>query len=100
MITACSGPGSPLLRTSTGDGEGPLVQGCQNVSGAARVEKYITDFYLSTWGSAFKEGRMEGFGEGIRDSAKMGNKFGQGIASFMGLAGNQSEIVHNLAVPP
>jgi hypothetical protein len=100
MVTACSGPGSPLLRTSVGDGEGPLVQGCQNVSSVARVEEYITNFYLSTWGSAFAEGTMEGFGEGIRDSAKIGNRFGQGVAGFMGLAGNPSEIVHSLAVPP
>ena len=43
---------------------------------------------------------MEGFGEGVRDSAKKGNKVGQGIAGFMGFSADPSEIVHYLPVPP
>lgn len=100
IIGGCGGPGSPLLRTSASDGEGPLVPGCHNVSNAGRVEKYITGFYLSKWGSAFAEGGMEGLGEGVRDSAKMGNKVGQGIAGFMGISGDPSEITYHLPVPP
>ncbi len=43
---------------------------------------------------------MEGFGDGVRDTAKEGNKVGKGIASFMGISGDPSEIVYHLPVQP
>lgn len=65
MVAACGGPGAPLLRRSTGDGEGPLVPKCKNVSSTARVDDYITGSYLSTWGSASVEGTMEGVNDAM-----------------------------------
>jgi hypothetical protein len=63
FMGGCASPGSPLLRESTAGGEGPLVPDCKNVSSAAKVTEYITNFYLSTYGSAFAEGGNEGFAE-------------------------------------
>jgi hypothetical protein len=64
------------------------------------VDDYITAFYLSTWESAAVEGGMSGFGEGIRASAREGNKVGEGIAGFTGISGNPSEIIYHLPIPP
>lgn len=43
---------------------------------------------------------MEGFGDGVRQSANMGNKVGEGIAGFMGFSEDPSEIVYHLPVQP
>lgn len=64
----CAAPGTPLMRTSENDGEGQLIQGCNNVSSKARVENYIKDFYLTTWGSSSMEGYMEGLETGLDDA--------------------------------
>jgi hypothetical protein len=47
------------------DGEGQMIVGCQNVSNKVRVNSYITNFYLTTWGSAVVEGATEGTMEGL-----------------------------------
>ena len=65
FIASCSGPGAPLLRTSSADGEGELIQNCNNISNKSKVDSFITDFYLSTWGSAFAEGMQQGVKEGM-----------------------------------
>ena len=60
-VTSCGpGPGAPLLRSSTNDGGGPLIPGCSNVSQSDRTQKYILGFYLTTWGSASREGTAAG----------------------------------------
>jgi hypothetical protein len=100
IIAGCGGPGAPLLRTGADDGDGPLIEGCHNVSSAWRADKYITDFYLSTWGSALVEGSTEGFGDGVRDTAEAGNEVGKGIANFMGISGDPSEMIYHLPVQP
>lgn len=38
---------------------------CRNVSSTQTVDSYITNFYLTTWGSASAEGSAQGFGEGL-----------------------------------
>jgi hypothetical protein len=41
--------------------DGEDIPNCQNVSASKRVDKYITDYYLTTWGSASVEGATEGY---------------------------------------
>lgn len=61
-VAGCTtGVTSPELREGEGDGKGRFIYGCRNVSPDAVVEQYITDFYLSTWSSAWLEGAQEGF---------------------------------------
>lgn len=64
-LGGCAAPGAPLLRTTNQDADGPLVPGCKNVSSKAVVDRYITESYLTTWGSAWVEGATQGFFEGI-----------------------------------
>lgn len=92
----CASPGSPLLRTSTDDGEGPLVPDCENVSSAAKVTKRITNFYLSTYGSAFAEGGNEGFAEVVRQATKKTKAGERGVAGLSGGRGIGSETVNHL----
>lgn len=72
LVAACSAPGTPKLRASADDGEGPLIEGCHNVSRSARVENYQTQFYMSTWASAWLEGATQGFLEGLSDDGAVG----------------------------
>lgn len=65
VLAACQAPGQPMLRTSVADGEGELISGCQNVSSKAAVNHYETGYYLTTWGSAWKEGSSAGLQEGL-----------------------------------
>lgn len=65
MLVACSAPGAPKLRTSSDDGQGPLVPNCQNVSLKKRVFEHDTRSYHSTWSSAWLEGTQAGFKEGL-----------------------------------
>tara|TARA_B100000315_G_C14363114_1_gene489359 strand:+ start:44 stop:748 length:705 start_codon:yes stop_codon:yes gene_type:complete len=73
-IVGCSAPGAPHLRTNINDGEGPLIPECQNISSSTIVKKYITDSYLSTWGSAFVEGApkvsWKGLGKEVPNKVK------------------------------
>lgn len=73
LINSCGGPGAPLLRANEMDGEGQLIAGCQNVSNKVRVNSYITEFYLTTWGSAVLEGATEG---AMKGSSSVNQKSG------------------------
>jgi hypothetical protein len=64
LLVACTSPGAPTLKTEA-DISGPVIPKCQNVSSTARVEEFNTTDYLTTWGSAWLEGAMQGFGEGL-----------------------------------
>lgn len=44
---------------------GTKIQGCKNVPESRRVDDYITNAYLTTFGSAFLEGSANGFSEGL-----------------------------------
>lgn len=59
-LAGCATPGAPKLRTDSSDGQGDVIAGCQNVSKQYRVEKYNSEYYLTTWGSAWSEGKLEG----------------------------------------
>ena len=61
LLMGCSNQmiGLPELRSSTDDGQGPMVPGCQNVSSDARTEEFNTRFYGSTWLSASLEGASQ-----------------------------------------
>ncbi len=69
-LIGCAAPGTPLIRTTQHDGEGPLIAGCKNVSNKAWVEIFKKDSYLTTWGSAWKEGAIEGI-QMVADEDKM-----------------------------
>lgn len=64
-LIGCVAPGAPLIRTSQHDGEGQMITGCKNVSSKSRVDIFIKNSYLTTWGSALKEGAIEGVEEGV-----------------------------------
>lgn len=67
ILAGCSTVGTPQLRTSADDGEGPLIPNCRNVSSASRVDAYSTQYYHTTWGSAWMEGAAQGLSEGLTD---------------------------------
>lgn len=62
VVMGCS-IGAPQLRTSATDGQGVLVTGCKNVSSSHKIGRLINENYLSTWGSASKEGTVAGLDE-------------------------------------
>ncbi len=66
-LAGCVAPGTPSMRQSAVDGEGSLILGCQNVSGKTRVESYISNSYLTTWGSSYKEGANQGLQQALDD---------------------------------
>lgn len=58
-LVGCAAPGSPQMANSQAEGE--AISNCQNISAGNKVDQYITDSYLTTWGSAGVEGAMEGY---------------------------------------
>mgnify|MGYP003385614849 CR=1 FL=1 len=68
VFVGCAAPGTPLIRTTQHDGEGPLIAECKNVSNKDRIEVFNVHSYLTTWGSALKEGAIEGFREGLQNA--------------------------------
>lgn len=81
-VAGCSAPGAPILRSSTADGEGEFIAQCKNVSSRYRVDQYITEFYLSTWGSAFLEGAQQGVSEGFDQAVLSMNAARQRLWGF------------------
>ena len=101
LMTACTGPGAPQLRHSANDGEGPFIQNCKNVSSATKVNNYITNYYLSTWGSVFVEGTREQLMESFAEiAAAMGIPAGNPILNGSTWHGMLAERVNHLPVPP
>ncbi|NDP47493.1 MAG: hypothetical protein GZ085_03710 [Sulfuriferula multivorans] len=97
ILGGCAAPGTPMLRTSEGDGESKLIAGCNNVSANARVEKYINTSYLTTWGSALKEGASEGFTEQVEAAGStMG---GQVLRQLIENHSNAQDEVPSLLTP-
>jgi hypothetical protein len=72
LLLSCAAPGTPLLRREDTDAEGPLIAGCKNVSSRYRVNEYETQYYMSTWGSAFLEGATEGISTDATDEVSAG----------------------------
>lgn len=64
VVTACAASG-PAVRTDANDGFGPLLPECQNLRRDKAERRFITEFYLSTWGSAWMEGAGQGVSEGL-----------------------------------
>lgn len=62
LIMGCS-IGTPQIRTSATDGEGVLITGCKNVSSSHKIGRLIDESYLSTLGSASREGAVAGLEE-------------------------------------
>lgn len=82
LLGACA-PEAPL-RVGVADGEGAMLAGCQNLSRSARPDRFVSEFYLSTWTSAFAEGAIQGLAEGM---ANRGPRPGQ--ADGMGPMGDR-----------
>lgn len=71
-LLGCAAPGTPLMRAGVADGEGPLIEGCKNVSITARVNDYIAGYYLTTWGSAIQEGANQGMRQSLEEDPSLG----------------------------
>lgn len=65
-----SAPGSPRVRTSSVDGEGPLVPGCQYVSSSDTSLEFSSHSYLTTLASAWREGAAAGLYEGTQQGSR------------------------------
>ncbi|MEM7424100.1 MAG: hypothetical protein AAF334_10275, partial [Pseudomonadota bacterium] len=57
---ACAAPHQPPVVQTEAEAGGPLIDGCQNIAQDAVVDQFITASYLTTWGSAWKEGASAG----------------------------------------
>ena len=56
ILSGCaSSPVAPSLREGESDGGGQLAHNCKNVRRDQIPGEYITNFYLTTWGSVFAE---------------------------------------------
>ena len=65
ILASCgTGPGAPP-EVPANSREHFVLPGCRNVQPQARSTKFITDFYLTTWGSALGEGATVGVREGV-----------------------------------
>lgn len=65
ILVGCAAPGAPQIRSSSEDREGELIPDCQNVSQKVAVVRYQTGSYMSTWGSAWREGAQNGVQSGL-----------------------------------
>lgn len=66
MLGGCVQLGPDLRRTESRE-QGALADGCMNLADEARVDEYITAYYLTTWSSAWKEGAAAGIDDGLSD---------------------------------
>ncbi|NJO56743.1 MAG: hypothetical protein HC834_10910 [Rhodospirillales bacterium] len=53
------------MRTNANDRFGALLPGCQNLRRDTIERQFITEYYLSTWGSAWVEGASQGVSQGL-----------------------------------
>ena len=63
QLTGCVS--GPVIRESSTDGEGAIIPGCANVSRSDNTREFLTEYYLTTWSSAFREGAAQGILEGL-----------------------------------
>jgi hypothetical protein len=65
-LAGCAGgPGAPVLRKDAGDGQGPQIPNCSNISPKDRTGDFMRGSYLTTWGSAMREGATAGLSEAV-----------------------------------
>ena len=73
LFAGCGDPGAPPLLSRSAAGT-DHIPGCHNVSPAVRATlPFTTDFYLTTSGSALREGSSVGVRDGLRDGGGVGN---------------------------
>jgi hypothetical protein len=70
-LVSCSTTGGLAIRNDISDGFGPLVPNCNNVSPNSTNLKYDTDFYHSSWSSAWLEGAQIGTKDGLEKSGEI-----------------------------
>lgn len=72
LLVGCGAPGAPPLVSRAAAGA-HYIPACQNVSPDARSAiPFTTTFYLTTSGSAFREGAADGLRDGLRDGGATG----------------------------
>lgn len=71
VLVGCAAPGAP---PTVGGAKNNLdaLPYCQNVKGSARLPDFNTKFYLTTWGSAAREGAILGVREGLAEGGGVG----------------------------
>jgi hypothetical protein len=66
VILGCSsGPGAPLVRHAPDESAGPFLAYCRNVSSTDQTNTFITNFYLTTWFSAWRESAAAAYTGGL-----------------------------------
>ncbi len=100
MLTACSAPGTPLMRDGEQDGGGPLIEGCHNVVDTARAGGFITTSYLTTWSSASHEGYLEGVRRGLDDPTTSGTSGGTLLSTLYDNSKGRQEALTRLKSSP
>lgn len=76
FLSGCSNAlvGEPPL-VSRASGDQALLPDCKNVSGSAPQTQFDTENFLTTWGSAVREGAALGVREGLAEGGGVGNVF-------------------------
>ncbi len=70
-LTGCAAPGQPPMDKRAASSLDALPD-CKNVSPNARMPQFVTQFYLTTWGSAAREGAILGVREGLAEGGGVG----------------------------
>ena len=70
-LTSCAAPGQPPLVNRSASSLDALPD-CKNVSSNAPMPQFVTEFYLTTWGSAAREGAILGVREGLSEGGGVG----------------------------
>ncbi len=70
-LTGCAAPGQPPMDSRSAKSLDALPD-CKNVSPNARIAAFVTQFYLTTWGSAAREGAILGVRKGLAEGGGVG----------------------------
>lgn len=57
-LAGCTSPGAPTIVDSPKKAGGPYAYNCKNVSKEHEVSRYVTAYYMTTYGSVYKEGPL------------------------------------------
>lgn len=68
-LCSCAAPAQPPMAEKYSVAS-PRLPDCQNIDPNAHSDTFITDFYLTTWTSAFQEGALAGLHDGLGSTPK------------------------------
>ncbi len=69
VLMSCAAPGTPGLLPAGSNGSVPF---CQTISSDTPRTAFVQEFYLTTWGSAYREGAAAGVRDGLNDGSALG----------------------------